>query len=235
MKFDPILSKATFIRRYKRFLADIRLANGDICTIHCPNTGSMLNCLVPESDCWYSLSDNPRRKYSRTWEITTTPQGHRACINTHRANPLVHEAIDNGLITELQGYDTIQPEVRYGVENSRIDFLLSTVEHAQCYVEVKSVTLEGSDGLGFFPDAVSTRGSKHLRELMAMVAQGHRAVLVFCVQHTGIDRVAPADHIDTEYGEILRQAAKAGVELLAYKADVGADEITIRQSIPVLL
>lgn len=242
MKLDPILQKATFIRRYKRFLADIRLADGTVCTIHCPNTGSMRHCMVTQSDCWYSTSDNPKRKYPLTWEIASTPLGHLAGINSHRANNLVKEAIESGTIVELQDYTHIKAEVKYGSENSRIDFLLTDDNKANCYVEVKSVTLEADPnedayekGLGLFPDAVSTRGSKHLRELMAMAQKGHRAVLFFCVQHTGIERVAPADNIDPEYGNTLRQAINAGVEVIAYRANISPSCIQIDTPVPVVV
>ena len=235
MKFYPILQQAVLLRRYKRFLADIRLDNGDETTIHCPNTGAMTRCQVPESPCWYSVSDNPKRKYPFTWEIATTPDGYLAGVNTGRANALVEEAIHEGVMTELQGYANVRREVKYGHENSRIDFLLTSQHRRACYVEVKSVTLGMEAGLGLFPDAVSQRGSRHLRELMAVVEQGQRAVLVFCVQHTAIDRVAPADNIDPIYGQTLRQAVAAGVEVIAYKADISAQQIVLRHKLPVLL
>ncbi|ODS24813.1 sugar fermentation stimulation protein SfsA [Candidatus Endobugula sertula] len=227
MKFSPILRSAVLLRRYKRFLADVRLPNGDITTIHCPNTGSMKHCIVENSPCWYSISDNPKRKYPFTWEIATTPWGHLAGVNTRRANYLVREAIDMGVISELQGYDFIKSEVRYGDENSRIDFLLGSQRQPDCYVEVKNVTLGMESGLGLFPDSVSQRGSKHLRELMSIVQQGYRAVLLFCVQHTGICLVSPADNIDAVYGQTLRQALSVGVEVLAYGAQIGEGEIVL--------
>ena len=125
MKISPPLEQATLITRYKRFFADIRLSNQSIFTVHCPNTGSMRNCLVAESNCWFSRSNDPKRKLKGTLEITTTPSGHKVGVNTNRPNKLVKEAIENGTITELQGYQTVQTEVRYGEENSRIDLLLS--------------------------------------------------------------------------------------------------------------
>src|SRR5690606_7194398 len=128
---------------------------------------------------------------------------------------------------ELAGYPDVKAEVRYGNENSRIDLLLSAVGRADCYVEVKNVTLEAGDGLITFPDAVTARGTKHLRELMAMVADGHRAVLLFCVQHSGAQRVAPADEIDPLYGKTLREAIAAGVEVLAYGCRLSAQEIVL--------
>ncbi len=235
MRFNSGLHPAVLLRRYKRFLADVVLPSGEEVTIHCPNTGSMKHCIVENSPCWYSIADNPKRKYPFTWEIATTVSGHLAGINTGRANALVKEAIEHGVIAELQGYDTMQAEVKYGDENSRIDFLLSGYGQPACYVEVKSVTLAMGEGRGMFPDSVSARGTKHLRELIAMVSQGHRAVLVFCVQHTGIDSVSPADAIDPLYGQTLRQAIEAGVEVLTYGADISPESIVITQPLSLLL
>ncbi len=228
--------RAKLLRRYKRFLADVELEDGSEITIHCPNTGSMKNCVVPDSSCWFSTSANPKRKYPNTWELATTPGGFLAGVNTGQANALVEAAIADGTITELQGYHQIRREVRYGSEKSRIDLLLGDGER-QCFVEVKSVTLMEEPGRGLFPDAVSSRGSKHLRELIQMVEQGHRAVLVFCVQHTGIEWVEPADAIDPVYGETLRRAAEAGVEILAFGADIVPEraEVVLRRALPVRL
>ncbi|MEW5250152.1 DNA/RNA nuclease SfsA [Microbulbifer discodermiae] len=232
MQFNPPLQRGTLIRRYKRFLADIETESGDLLTIHCPNTGSMKNCWVENSPCWYSDSGNPKRKYRHTLEITTTPEGARAGVNTGRANALVAEAIENGMVTELQGYTGLRREVRYGDENSRIDLLLSGQE-GDCYVEVKNVTLaEGASGS--FPDAVSSRGARHLRELHKLVDRGVRAVLFYCVQHTGIETVAAAREIDPEYAETLDRAVAAGVEVLAYRATVGANEIRLTEPLPFL-
>lgn len=231
------LHPALLSKRYKRFLADIVLSDKTELTIHCPNTGSMKNCVVPDSACWYSVSDSKTRKYPQTLEVVSTPGGYLAGINTARANKLVETAITAGVITELQGYSSLKREVVYGEEKSRIDFLLSnhSSDEKQCYVEVKSVTLMEADGEGFFPDAVSQRGSKHLRELMAMVRQGQRAVLLFCVQHTGIKKVSPADHIDVVYGATLRAAIAAGVEVIAYAAEIlpQQNRIALVQSLPV--
>lgn len=235
MHFVPRLQPAILIHRYKRFLADVRLPSGEVTTIHCPNTGAMTHCLVENSPCWYSTSDSPKRKYPYTWEIATAVDGHLAGVNTGRANALVYEAIANGVITELQGYESVSKEVKYGTENSRIDLLLTEGVDPDCYVEVKNVTLGMQAGQGFFPDAVSTRGSKHLRELIYMVERGYRAVLVFCVQHTGIDVVSPADHIDPVYGQTLRQAMATGVEVVAYKADISPSEISLTQPLSLLL
>lgn len=234
---------ALLLKRYKRFLADIRLPGGTELTIHCPNTGSMKNCVLPESPCWYSVSDSKTRKYPQTLEVVTTPGGYLAGINTMRTNALVERALRENVIAELRGYKTLRREVVYGSEKSRIDFLLSDSESLTdnredarlCYLEVKNVTLMEAEGEGFFPDAVSERGSKHLRELMAMVEHGHRAVLLFCVQHTGIKSVKAAHHIDSVYGETLLAAVNAGVEVLAYTAIIKPEQgaIWLERSLPV--
>ncbi|MDO3386105.1 DNA/RNA nuclease SfsA [Gilvimarinus sp. SDUM040013] len=228
-------AKGRLIKRYKRFLADVETSDGNQITIHCPNTGSMRNCIAEGSACWYSESDSKTRKYPHTWEVATTPEGDLAGINTNRANHLVREALVAGVVKPLAGFEQLRSEVKYGNENSRIDFLL-TGAHGDCYVEVKNVTLK-EQGCGYFPDAVSTRGVKHLRELMHVKALGHRAVLLFCVQHSGIDRVKPADHIDSTYGAVLREAQTAGVELLAYSAELcpAQSRIELTHEVPVEL
>lgn len=239
MEYQGKLRPATLLRRYKRFLADIRLPSGEEVTIHCPNTGSMKNCVLEESPCWYSESDNPKRKYSYTWELATTPGGYFAGINTGLANKLVKEAIENDVVKELRGYENLKAEVKYGQERSRIDFLLSSHGKPDCYIEVKSVTLHMGEGQGLFPDAVSDRGAKHLRELITMVEEGNRAVLLFCVQHSAIERVAPADEIDPIYGNTLREAVDKGVEVLAYRAyfsiEQNCQEVTLVDTIPVVI
>lgn len=235
MRFASPLQEAVLIKRYKRFLADVELPDGSVTTLHCPNTGSMLNCAEPGSRVWYSVAQNAARKYPFTWEIVEVEHRHKVGINTSRANALVQEALSDGVLHMLGGYTSVQSEVVYGSERSRVDFLLSG--HAEddrlCYVEVKSVTLGLGDGVGAFPDAVTARGQKHLRELMAMRAEGHRAVLLFCVQHSGIERVLPADHIDPEYGKLLRAARDSGVEVVAFGTEFGEDSMTLRRQLPV--
>ena len=237
MKFASTLIEGVLLRRYKRFLADVQLPDGTVITVHCPNTGSMLNCGAPGNRVWFSMSDNPKRKYPGTWEIVETEAGHRIGINTGRANMLLREAMENGLIESLRGYRSLRSEVLYGQEKSRIDFLLSDSLNgaADCYIEVKSVTLMLEEGEGAFPDAVTTRGLKHLRELLWMREQGHRALLFFCVQHSGIQRVQPADHIHPEYGELLRRVVSKGVEVLAMGAEFRDDGIELQREIPVQL
>ncbi|MDO8273075.1 MAG: DNA/RNA nuclease SfsA [Gammaproteobacteria bacterium] len=236
MKFATPLQEARLIKRYKRFLADVVLADGSTTTLHCPNTGSMLNCAAPGSRVWYSVAENAARKYPFTWEQVEVDGGHRVGINTGRANTLVKEALQNDVIPALRGYAMLQSEVAYGSEGSRVDFLLSGGGEEplpSCYLEVKSVTLGLGDGLGAFPDAVTARGLKHLRELVAMRESGQRAVLLFCVQHTGIDTVVPADRIDPVYGRALREARAAGVEVMAWGCDIGSQEIILRRELPV--
>lgn len=232
MKFQQPLKPAVFLRRYKRFLADVQLANGELMTIYCPNTGAMTHCMVEGSPCWYSNSDNPKRKYAHTLELITTSTGCLACINSARANELIREAIESGKIRELINYSGIKAEVRYGDEGSRIDFLLSAGNRPDCYVEVKSVTLGLAGGQGLFPDTVSQRGAKHLRELIKMVQQKHRAVLVFCIQHAGITHFTAAQEIDPVYSATLNEAIAAGVEVFAYRADISNSELVINSAIP---
>ncbi|MBB3169307.1 DNA/RNA nuclease SfsA [Simiduia aestuariiviva] len=233
MQFDPPLIEGRLVKRYKRFLADVVTDTNEAITIHCPNTGSMRACLSEGAPCWYSKSDSKTRKYPHTWEIATTPDGFLAGINTHRANGLVEELLVTGGEPTLAEYGQLQREVKYGEEKSRIDFLLRGEGLPDCYVEVKNVTLHEGGGLGLFPDAVSERGAKHLRELASMVALGHRAVLLFCVQHTGVTRVAPADAIDPRYGALLREVAAKGVEVLAWGARLSAREISLVTPLPV--
>ncbi|SDI64228.1 sugar fermentation stimulation protein A [Ferrimonas sediminum] len=232
MKYPQPLQSATLIKRYKRFLADVTLDNGDVMTLHCANTGAMTGCAEPGDTVWYSTSNNPKRKYPCSWELTQTRDGHFIGINTATANTLAAEAIEQGVLDALGGYDRIQREVRYGEENSRIDLLLSGNHNPLCYVEVKSCTLLQQQQ-GYFPDAVTTRGQKHLRELMQMVDQGHRAVLLFLVQHSGIDSVSPADHIDPAYATLCREAMDKGVEFLAVGTEISPQGITVMGSLPV--
>ncbi|MCG9693474.1 DNA/RNA nuclease SfsA [Vibrio sp. Isolate22] len=236
MQFNPPLESATLIKRYKRFLTDIKLPDGSERTIHCANTGAMTGCATPGNTVWYSTSDNAKRKYPNSWEISETDKGHRICVNTVRANQLAVEAIENKTIVELLGYNTLRTEVKYGSENSRIDILLEDNEKPPCYIEVKSVTLldeqeTSTEGQGFFPDAVTTRGQKHLRELTEMVESGNRAVLLFTVLHSGIEKVSAAHHIDAKYSLLLKQAQDAGVEVLCYKAELSSTQIQLKQSV----
>lgn len=217
------LKKAILIKRYKRFLADVLLDSGEEVTIYCPNTGAMTHCAEPGDTIYFSESDNPKRKYRYTWELTLTKAGHWICIHSIRANQIIAQALQKNKIVALSGYTRLKTEVKYGNENSRIDFLLSAESRPDCYVEVKSCTLldeTSVKGQGYFPDSVSLRGQKHLRELIEMKALGFRAVLVFAVLHTGISSVSAAKHIDEQYALLFEQAQKVGVEVICYFAPI---------------
>ena len=207
---------------------------GEVLTIHCANTGAMTGCATPGDTIWYSTSNSLTRKYPHSWELTETQLGHWICVNTLRANQLVAEALDQDRLPSLAGYSHRQAEVKYGSEKSRIDFLLKAEGRRNCYIEVKSVTLL-HEGKGYFPDAVTIRGQKHLRELATVAAEGHRAVLLFAVLHSGIEDVSPARHIDAAYAEQLAQAQREGVEVLAYQADLSAEGMFLKSPIDVTL
>lgn len=230
MKFNPPLISGTLLKRYKRFLADVRLENGEQVTAHCANTGAMSGCAEPGYKVWLSYHDDPKRKLAYSWQLAQDAQGNWIGVNTHNANKLVAEALRLGRIPELSGYQQIRQEVRYGEEKSRIDILLSGGQQADCYVEVKSVTLL-EKGMGYFPDAVTERGRKHLRELMKLPQQGHRAVLFFCVQHSGIKQVRAAEHIDAEYARLLDEAVEQGVQVLCYGCQFSPEKIELNQSL----
>ncbi len=228
MKFNQTLIEGRLVRRYKRFLADIRLNNGQMITAHCPNSGSMKTCDQPGWRVLLSDSRNPKRKLRYSWEMVHNER----CwigINTHLANKIVAEAISQNRIPELAGYSKVQSEVPYG-KNSRIDLLLSK-DHQQCYVEIKNVTLVEDDGFYKFPDAVTTRGLKHLNELLSMVRQNHRAVMFYLIQRSDGTLFKPAAHIDPEYAQMLGQAHERGVEILPYLARVTPQEITLSHRI----
>ena len=234
MQFDPPLEEGRLLQRYKRFLADIETLDGEQLTIHCPNTGSMLHCMRPGGRIWFSRSSDPKRKLSGTWELAETPQGRLACINTARANPLVEQALRNGVIAELKGFSSLRREVPFGEENSRVDFVLDYAD-GPVFVEVKSVTLGFPDStVAAFPDARSERGSKHLRELIRLARKGVRAVQLYCVNLSGIEAVRAATEIDPQYAQALLQARQSGVEVLAYGCDLSPQGIFLRHPLPVL-
>jgi len=227
----PPLIPGILVKRYKRFLADVTLEDGSMVTAHCPNSGSMKGCAIPGSRVFLSRSSNPGRTYPFTWELVES-EGFWTGINTSRPNWLAREAIENGTVAELAGYETIRAEVPYG-EHSRIDLLLEGPA-GRCFVEVKNATLiENSRAL--FPDAVTTRGQKHLNELMRVVKEGDRGVIFFTVQRGDAENLSPADAIDPEYGKLLRLALANGVEALAYRADISVDEIYLTQRLPIIV
>lgn len=235
MRFATPLERGRLIRRYKRFLADIVTDAGEHLCIHCPNTGSMLNCMGEGARVWFQRNSDPKRKLPGTWELVETPQGRLACINTARANRLVEEALLAGVVEELNGFTALKREVAYGVENSRVDFRLDFA-NGPAFVEVKSVTLGfGDSAVAAFPDAVTTRGARHLRELAALARDGVRAVLLYCVNLTEIEAVRPAIEIDPHYAAALHEAQAAGVEVLAYGVELSHYEIRLVRRLPVIL
>ncbi|SEL20257.1 sugar fermentation stimulation protein A [Colwellia chukchiensis] len=237
-----ILQPSTLIKRYKRFLADVLLIdennNSQQITLHCANTGAMTGCAEAGDTVWYSTSSNKKRKYPNSWELTFTQAQHWICVNTLRANQLTEQALARGAITELCPYQELKREVSYGDEKSKIDFQLTDNKGQKTFVEVKSVTLL-SENQGYFPDAKTLRGQKHLRELMTVAAQGHRAVLLFAVLHSGIDSVKAAAHIDEQYATLLLEASQQGVEILAYKAEFKQQghhfSMALTTKVPVLI
>nr|VFJ56816.1 MAG: sugar fermentation stimulation protein A [Candidatus Kentron sp. FW] len=235
MEFPSPLISGHLVRRYKRFLADCILADGTPITAHCPNTGAMLGCAEPGARVWLSRAENPKRKYKFTWEIVETNPETLVGINTARANHLVIEAILADKIPALQGYRRIQREVRFGREGSRVDILLEARDGAlPCYIEVKSVTAARPDGIAIFPDAVTTRGARHLRELSYMVENRSRGVVFFCVQRSDVHEVHPADAIDPDYGQALRAALANGVESMAWRVGISNQGIELTDALPVV-
>jgi len=230
MKFETELIKGTLIKRYKRFLADVTLENGEVVTAHCANSGSMLSVKDEGATVWLSPSNNPKRKLKYTWEIIEV-EGCSVGINTGHPNKIVEEAILAGQIKELTGYAKLRREVKYG-QNSRIDVLLEDDDKPKCYVEVKNVTLKRGQNADF-PDAVTARGAKHLRELGDMVEEGHRAVMFYLVQRSDCAIMDIARDIDPTYDEELKAAIKRGVEVICYQCDVGLDEIKVTSALDV--
>lgn len=234
MKFPPLI-QGRLIRRYKRFLADIVLPDGREMTVHCPNTGSMKHCADAGSRVWLRDVASPARKLRFRWELVEVDNRHLACINTGLANGLVREAVEAGRIEALSGYRDLHTERPYGRERSRIDLLLQGAGRPDCFIEVKNVTLLEAEGWGMFPDAVSERGRKHLRELIGVVQEGARGVLFFNVAHTGIRRVMPAWNIDPGYAKTLVEAVEAGVEVIAYGACINNREMVLENRLPFSL
>jgi sugar fermentation stimulation protein A len=235
MRFPSPLVTGTLLRRYKRFLADVRLEDGSTVTATCPNTGSMLGLDAPGNRVWLSVSDSPSRKYRHTWEMVEVDLGAGPVmvgINTGHPNRLVAEAIGAGRIRELKGYATLRREVKYG-RNSRIDILLEDARHGTCYVEIKNVHLARKPGLSEFPDCVTARGAKHLEELSDMVRQGDRAVMLFLVQRGDGKRLAIARDLDPAYGEAFDRARRAGVEALAYACALSPEAIEVERKLPI--
>jgi len=234
LDFETPLVPATLIRRYKRFLADVAFDDGTETTVHTPNTGSMLGCQEAGSRIWLLPSANPKRKYPFSWELVESLPGILVGINTGRSNKLVEEALHARVIKPLVGYPEVRREVTLDSGDSRLDFLLDGHRRRPpCFVEVKNVTAAVSQRDAFFPDAVSTRATKHLRELQHLVAEGYRAALVFCVQRADVNRVRPAREIDPEYANTLKQSRQLGVEIMAYGAEVTPTAVSLLRRLPV--
>lgn len=227
MRFAAPLLRGTLVRRYKRFLADVVLEGGETVTAHCPNSGSMLSIDAPGAEVWLSPAPDPRRKLAYTWELIRLG-GTLVGINTARPNALAAEAIATGAIAELAGYESVRREVRLGA-NARIDLLLEAKDRPKCFVEVKNVTLKRPlfPRLVEFPDCVTARGVKHLVELAAAAASGHRAAMLFIAQRDDAERFAIAHDIDPGYAAALAAASAAGVEVLCYRCAVDLGGIRV--------
>lgn len=224
----PQLIRGRLVRRYKRFLADVALDTGETVTAHCPNSGSMLACSEPGQPVFLSVHDNPRRKLKYTWELidmSTSLVG----VNTLLPNRLVAHSIENGLVGALSGYSEIKREIKVGA-HSRLDIRLSSPEKGTCFVEVKNCTLV-ENRIARFPDAVTTRGRKHLEELTKLAGQGHRAVMFFLIQRMDADLFQPADDIDPAYGRELRHAYAHGVEILTYDVHIDFKAIVLNRPV----
>ena len=232
MKFSQRLIPGTLVRRYKRFLSDIELADGEIVTAHCPDPGSMIGLDAPGSSVWVSRATNPSRKLAYSWELIRV-DGHLVGINTSLPNALVEEALRAKRIPELAGYRAIRREVPYG-RNSRVDFFLEDDAKGECYVEVKNVHLKRGPAAEF-PDSVTARGTKHLHELMDMVDQGARAVMMYVVQRDDCDSFAIAADIDPVYAEALDRALDKGVEAISYQCRVSLEAIELEKPLPLAI
>lgn len=234
MRFDPPLIPGTFIRRYKRFFADVRLADGRVVTAHCPNTGAMSTCQKPGWPVLLRPATDPRRRLAYTWELVHNGRCW-ICVNTQQANRLVARALEAGIVRELSdeyppGRTVLRREVAWPGGGGRSDFMLAG--RRDCYVEVKSVTLK-QGGVLLFPDAPSERGRRHLRALMDVAARGQRAVLLFLAQRSDGRVVRAARSIDPEYAELLLRAQRAGVEVLAYQTKITRHSMRVARRIEV--
>ncbi|UCF83793.1 MAG: DNA/RNA nuclease SfsA [Desulfobacteraceae bacterium] len=224
----PRLIRGTLIKRYKRFMADVKLRNGHVVTAHCPNSGSMLECSEPGRTVYLTRQNNPKRRLKYTWEIIEMPTS-LVGVNTLVPNKLAKTSILAEKIHELSGFDCVRSEIKYG-DNSRIDLLLEKGE-SQCFVEVKNCTLV-TDGVAYFPDAVTSRGLKHLVELQQQVRLGNRGVMFFLVQRMDAKVFKPADHIDPAYGKELRKAVRNGVEIMVYDVILDLKRIELNRRMP---
>lgn len=236
MRFPHTLIRGRLIRRYKRFLAEIELEDGEIITASCPNTGSMRGLSAPGSHIWLSTNDSPKRKYRHTWELVENDLGSGPVlvgINSGHPNRLVEAAIGADHLEALRGYQSLKREQAYG-KASRIDLLLEDPTRGRAYVEVKNVHMMREDGLAEFPDSVTERGLRHLQELGDMVEAGHRAVMVYLIQRSDARALRMAADIDPAYAAGLASATKRGIEALAYKCDITPEEIRVTDQVPLI-
>lgn len=231
MNLKSPLLRGRFVRRYKRFFADVALDGGETVIAHCPNPGSMLGLAVPEAEAFVSLSDDAKRRLKHTLELVRV-DGALVGINTIHPNRIVAEALDGGRIPDLAGYETIRREVPYG-EKSRVDFVLEHQRRAPCYLEVKNVTLSRKPGLAEFPDCVTARGARHLAELAAMAEAGRRAVILFLVQRADCGQFRLAADLDPAYAAAFARAAAMGVEALCYACRVEPEAIALDRPLPI--
>lgn len=237
MKFASPLLRGTLRKRYKRFLADIALEDGREITAHCANPGSMMGVAPEGAPVWVSEHHGKGRKLPYSWELAQVDNT-LVAINTSNPNKIAYEAVEKGMIPELSGYDEIRCEVKYG-ESSRIDLLLEggkgKRENQPCYVEIKNVHLMRQPGLAEFPDSVTARGAKHLRELAAMVETGARAVMLYIVQRSDCARFTPAADLDPAYAAALAEAVRTGVETLCYDCEITTNEVVLRKALEIVL
>lgn len=231
MDFPSPLTRGRLVSRYKRFFADVVLDDGTEITAHCPNPGAMLGVKAPGLRVWLSKSDDPKRKLAYTLELVETAEGALTGVNTMHPNRIVAEALAAGLIPELAGYDVIRREVKYG-EASRVDFLLQHEGRADCWLEIKNCHLSRGGGLAEFPDCVAARSSKHLRELVATVREGDRAVVLFVVQRMDCDRFTPCAELDPVFARTLGEVAAEGVEVLVYGCEIDERGVTLKGRMP---
>jgi sugar fermentation stimulation protein A len=233
MQFPVPIQRALLIKRYKRFLADVTLADGREVTAHCPNPGAMTGLAEPGMTIGLLPADNPKAKLRYSWELCHA-DGNWVGVNTNRPNRLAEEAILADRIPELTDYPTLRREVKYGT-NSRVDLLLQGPDRPDCYVEVKNVHLMRTQGLAEFPDSVTARGAKHLEELAIIAKSGMRAVMLFIVQRTDCATLSLAKDIDTNYSDKMAYAIQSGVEILSYTCSVTEQDISVTDSIILAL
>jgi sugar fermentation stimulation protein A len=234
MKLPTPILRGHLIRRRLRFLLDLRTDAGELTTVHCPNTGTMEGCLEPDALVLASRAENPERKYPYGAELIQLASGAWIGINTLRANRIVGEALRGGAVPELAVYDQVRAEVRYG-EASRADFLLEAEGEPPCLVEVKNATWPTPDGGTGFPDAVTLRGQKHVRELRAARRRGTRAVFLFLCNRDDGSYFRPCHEHDPDYAAALSRAARAGVEVLAYQVRFDPPTLELGERLPVEL